>query len=85
MFSANKVLLKSGNKGVILIPGLLLLTTINFNPSMDKYLHPLPYDMWDEATYPFPNFNGETVEVCKWITIFAPYFTGRVITYPRRD
>ena len=63
MFSANKVLLKSGNKGVILIPGFLLLTTINFNPSMDKYLHPLPYDMWDETTYPFPNFNGCTVEV----------------------
>ena len=23
--------------------------------------------MWDEITYPFPNFNGCTVEVWEWI------------------
>ena len=27
--------------------------------------------MWDEITYPFPNFNGETVEVLEWGVISA--------------
>ena len=39
------------------------------------------YDMWDEMTYPFPNFNGYTVEVWEWISIFIPHFAGHVITY----
>ena len=25
-------------------------------------------DMWNEITYPFPNFNGAIVEVWKWIS-----------------
>ena len=38
-------------------------------------------------TYPFPNFNGATVEVWKWIRLnptshFIPHFTRRVIAYP---
>ena len=24
--------------------------------------------MWDEITYPFPNFNGATAEVWEWIS-----------------
>ena len=28
-----------------------------------------------EITYPFPNFNGTTVEVWEWISNFIPYFT----------
>ena len=27
---------------------------------MRNYIH---YNVWDEITYPFPNFNGATVEV----------------------
>ena len=33
----------------------------NFNPSMGKWSH--AHEVWDEITYPFPNFNGATVEV----------------------
>ena len=32
------------------------------------------YKMCDEITYPFPNFNGCTVEVWKWISNFIPHF-----------
>ena len=32
--------------------------------------------MWDEITYPFSNFNGDTVEVCEWISNFTPHFIG---------
>ena len=28
---------------------------------------------WDEITYPFPNFNGATVEVWEWISNFIPH------------
>ena len=42
--------------------GPLLLTWINFNPSMDisYYIH---YNVEDEITYPFINFNDANVEV----------------------
>ena len=30
--------------------------------------NPMPRKMWDEITYPFPNFNGATVEVWEWIS-----------------
>ena len=30
--------------------------------------------MWDEITYPCPNFNGCTVEVWEWISHFIPQF-----------
>ena len=33
-------------------------------------------------TYPFPNFNGYTVEVWEWIRNLIPYFIIDVITYP---
>ena len=38
--------------------------------------------MWHEITYPFPNFNGATVEVWEWINIFILHFTEHVFTYP---
>ena len=38
--------------------------------------------VWDEITYPFPNFIGAAVEVWKWINNFTPHFTWQVITYP---
>ena len=32
-------------------------------PWLMNYTH---YQVWDEITYPFPNFNGSTVEVWEW-------------------
>ena len=54
-------------------PGPLLLTWIS------NYIN---HKMWDEITYPFPNFNGAAVEVWKWLSNFIPHFTGNEITYP---
>ena len=59
--------------------GAILLPWIAFNPGMDKWLH---YKAWDEITLPFPNFNGFTVEVWKWISNFISHCTGHEITYP---
>ena len=33
------------------------------------------YRMWDEITYPFPNFIGTTVEVWEWISNFMPHLS----------
>ena len=44
-----------------------------------NYIH---YKERDEITYPFPKFNGTTVEVWKWVSNFIPHFTGQAITYP---
>ena len=41
--------------------------------------------VWDEITYPFPNFNGCTVEVWEWIINFMPHIIMYVITYPCWD
>ena len=41
--------------------------------------------MWEGITYPFPNFNGYTIEVWEWISNFIPHFTGQMITYPCWD
>ena len=41
--------------------------------------------MWDEIIYPFPNFNGSTVEVWEWINNFITHFIIDVITYPGWD
>ena len=38
---------------------------------MSKYVY---YNMRDENTYPFPNFNGCTVEVSEWISNVIPHF-----------
>ena len=52
--------------------GPLLLTW--FNPFIltwvSNYIH---YKVWDEITYPFPNFNGAAVEVWEWISNFTPH------------
>ena len=44
-----------------------------------------PGKVWDEITYPFPNFNGCTVVVLEWISNFIPHFMMDVITYPFGD
>ena len=49
------------------------------NPSTDKLSHA---QVWDEITYPFPNFNGYTVEVWEWISYFIPHFEMDVIIFP---
>ena len=44
--------------------------------------------VWDEITYPYPNFNGSTIEVLEWISNFMKHFimdTSDVITYPCWD
>ena len=41
--------------------------------------------MYDETIYPFPNFNGATVEVWEWICNSIPHFTEHVLTYPYWD
>ena len=38
---------------------------------MNNYIH---YKVWDEITYPFPNFNGTAVGVWEWISNFIPHF-----------
>ena len=41
--------------------------------------------VWDEITYPFPNFNACTVEVWEWISDFISHFIMDVITYRHWD
>ena len=45
----------------------------------------MPSKRWDEFTYPFPNFNGCTVEVWEWIGTFIPYFVMDVIILSHDD
>ena len=37
--------------------------------------------VWDEISYPFPNFNGTTIEDREWKSNFIPHFTVHVIIY----
>ena len=63
-----------------IVLGPLWLTWINFNTAwISNDIH---FDVWDEITYPFPNFNDGTVEVWECINNFIPYFTGHAFTYP---
>ena len=45
----------------------------------------MPSKVWDEITYPFPNFTSCTVEVWEWMSNFMPHFKVDVITYPCWD
>ena len=64
--------------------GPLLLTGFNFTPSMiSNNIH--HYEVWDEITYPFVNFNGSSVDVWEWIKNFTPHFAGHVIFYTEWD
>ena len=49
---------------------------------ISDYIH---FKVWGEINYPFPNFNGATVEVWEWISNFIPHFTWHVITHPCWD
>ena len=46
---------------------------------ISNYIH---YKIWDEITYPFPNFSGFTVEVWEWISYFISHSILYVISYP---
>ena len=45
----------------------------------------MPRKLWNEITYPFPNFNGVTIEVWEWISNLIPHIIMAVITYPSWD
>ena len=45
--------------------------------------NPMSSKVWDEITYPFPNFNGATV--WEWMSNFIPYHVMNVMIYPCRD
>ena len=45
----------------------------------------MPSKMWNEISYPFPNFNCCTVEVWEWINNFISHFKMDVIAYPCWD
>ena len=64
-------------EGLFYLHSLTLISSWTSN-----YIH---YKLWDGITYPFPNFNGATVEVWEWISDFTQHFTGHVITYARWD
>ena len=38
--------------------------------------------IWDEITYPFPNFNAAIVGISEWISSFIPHFTWHMMIYP---
>ena len=42
------------------------------------------YKVWDDTTYPFPDFNSAAVEAWEWIDNSIPHFAEHVITYPWR-
>ena len=70
--------------------GPLLLTGVNFNPSLiSNYIH---CKVCFEITYPYPNFNGAvpnfsgcTFEVWEWISNLFLHFIELVITCPCWD
>ena len=46
---------------------------------ISNYSH---YEVWDEITYLFLNFNGAVNKVWEWLSDFIPHFPGHVIIYP---
>ena len=78
-------LLPENNRTVLLL--LLGASTNKYIPSGFFYWHGLtcipawirnhmPSKVWDEITYPFPKFNGCTIEVWEWISIFSTLYNG---------
>ena len=41
----------------------------------------MPNKVWDEITYPFPNFNGCIMEVWEWVSNFIQQFIMDIIIY----
>ena len=53
-------------------------TKIDFNPASDNDC--AHYEMYDEITYRFPNFNGVAAEVFEWMSNHIPHVAWRMIT-----
>ena len=71
---------KTSRAGPVSIGVLIFTCWLTKNAAwISNYVH---YRVWDEIIFPFPNFNGCTVEVWEWISNFIPRFSGHVITYP---
>ena len=49
-------------------------------PVANSHYHTTIFMYFTSATYPIPNFNGCTVEVCEWISNLIPRFIRQVIT-----
>ena len=45
----------------------------------------MPSKVYEEITYPFPNFNSVTIEVWQWIDNFITLYIMNEITYPCWD
>ena len=45
----------------------------------------MPSKVWGEITYPFPNFNGHTIEVWERMSNVTPHFMIYVIIDPYSD
>ena len=59
-----------------------LWTWINIIPArINNYIY---YNVWGEITFPFPNFNGATVEVWEWISNFILHFIMDLVIHPFR-
>ena len=64
------------NRSLFYWHGLILIPSLISN---------MPIKLWDEITYPFPNFNGATVEVWEWISTVMLHFIMDLITCPCMD
>ena len=42
------------------------------------------YKLWDEITYPFPNFSGHTIKVWEWISNVIPHLIGHLLQWCSR-
>ena len=63
-FTTSHIFPHKNYRGPVYIHGLTLILAWISNH--------LPSKVWDEITYPIPNFNGYTVEVWEWDMLFHP-------------
>ena len=63
-----------------LIPAWISNHIYYYDEMLDTAYH-IHHNMWDEITYPFPNFNGYAVEVWEWIGNFTQHFIMDVIIH----
>ena len=47
--------------------------------------HHIHYEMWDEISFSFTNFNGATIWVWEWLSNFIPHSIDHGISYPCWD
>ena len=65
--------------------GPRLVTVVNLTVIQAEFSNDIHYKLWDEITYQFPNFNGATVEVWKWISNIAERGLPRYSTWLTRS